>query len=77
MPDGTVFGTVLWHRTYGSYGIRLTSLHARAFLKDLKAARLSVIIDIIHSGEAFEVKDEVRAMQKTQRMYLTDPSYCR
>jgi cytoplasmic tRNA 2-thiolation protein 1 len=51
--------------------------HARAFLKDLEAARPSAIIDIIHSGEAFEVKDEVRAMQKTQRMYLTDPSYCR
>ena len=51
--------------------------HARAFLKDLEAARPSAIIDIIHSGEAFEVKDEVRAMQKTQRMYLTGPSYCR
>jgi cytoplasmic tRNA 2-thiolation protein 1 len=43
--------------------------HARAFLKDLEAARPSAIIDIIHSGEAFEVKDEVRATQKTQRMY--------
>ena len=42
--------------------------HARAFLKDLEAARPSAIIDIIHSGEAFEVKDEVRATQKTQRM---------
>lgn len=41
--------------------------HARAFLKDLEAARPSAIIDIIHSGEAFEVKDEVRATQKTQR----------
>ena len=40
--------------------------HARAFLKDLEAARPSAIIDIIHSGEAFEVKDEVRATQKTQ-----------
>jgi hypothetical protein len=45
--------------------------HARAFLKDLEAARPSAIIDIIHSGEAFEVKDEVRAMQKLQRMYLS------
>ena len=45
--------------------------HARAFLKDLEAARPSAIIDIIHSGEAFEVKDEVRAMQKMQRMYLS------
>ena len=50
--------------------------HARAFLKDLEAALPSAIIDIIHSGEAFEVKDEVRAMQKTQRMYLTDLSCC-
>ena len=43
--------------------------HARGFLKDLEAARPSAIIDIIHSGEAFEVKDEVRATQKMQRMY--------
>ena len=41
--------------------------HARAFLKDLEAARPSAIIDIIHSGEAFEVKEEVKATQKTQR----------
>lgn len=41
--------------------------HARAFLKDLEAARPSAIIDIIHSGEAFEVKDEVKATQKVQR----------
>lgn len=41
--------------------------HARAFLKDLEAARPSAIIDIIHSGEAFEVKDEVKAAQKAQR----------
>jgi cytoplasmic tRNA 2-thiolation protein 1 len=45
--------------------------HARGFLKDLEAARPSAIIDIIHSGEAFEVKDEVRAMQKIQRMHLS------
>lgn len=45
--------------------------HARGFLKDLEAARPSAIIDIIHSGEAFEVKDEVRATQKMQRMYLS------
>ena len=43
--------------------------HARAFLKVLEAARPSAIIDIIHSGEAFEVKDEVRATQKTQRTW--------
>ncbi|CAG8615526.1 6651_t:CDS:10, partial [Acaulospora colombiana] len=33
--------------------------HARAFLKNLEVARPSVIIDIIHSGEAFEVAQEV------------------
>lgn len=43
--------------------------HARVFLKDLEAARPSAIIDIIHSGEAFEVKGEVKATQKLQRMY--------
>lgn len=45
--------------------------HARAFLKDLEAARPSAIIDIIHSGEAFEVKEEVRKGQKTQSVYIT------
>lgn len=49
--------------------------HARAFLKVLEAARPSAIIDIIHSGEAFEVKDEVRATQKTQRTWpILSPS---
>lgn len=41
--------------------------HARVFLKDLEAARPSAIIDIIHSGEAFEVREEVKAGQKIQR----------
>ncbi|KAF9449550.1 cytoplasmic tRNA 2-thiolation protein 1 [Macrolepiota fuliginosa MF-IS2] len=41
--------------------------HARAFLKDLEAARPSAIIDIIHSGEAFEVKEEVKATQHVQQ----------
>jgi len=41
--------------------------HARAFLKDLEAARPSAIIDIIHSGEAFEIKEEIKAAQKVQR----------
>jgi len=36
-------------------------------LKDLEAARPSAIIDIIHSGEAFEVKEEIKATQKAQR----------
>lgn len=44
--------------------------HARVFLKDLEAARPSAIIDIIHSGEAFEIKEEVRATQKLQRMQI-------
>ena len=43
--------------------------HARVFLKDLEAARPSAIIDIIHSGEAFEVAEEVKKMSKTQRKY--------
>lgn len=41
--------------------------HARVFLKDLEAARPSAIIDIIHSGEAFEVADEVKKTSKAQR----------
>ena len=51
--------------------------HARAFLKDLEAARPSAIIDIIHSGEAFEVREEVKATQRAQRniLYLC-PSPC-
>ncbi|KAI0288269.1 cytoplasmic tRNA 2-thiolation protein 1 [Russula brevipes] len=56
--------------------------HARAFLKDLEAARPSAIIDIIHSGEAFEVKDEVRATQKTQQTckrcgYMSSNDLCK
>lgn len=43
--------------------------HARVFLKDLEAARPSAIIDIIHSGEAFEVREEVKKTQKAQRMF--------
>ncbi|KDQ20641.1 hypothetical protein BOTBODRAFT_50710 [Botryobasidium botryosum FD-172 SS1] len=39
--------------------------HARVFLKDLEAARPSAIIDIIHSGEAFEVNEDVK--MKTQQ----------
>ena len=43
--------------------------HARVFLKDLEAARPSAIIDIIHSGEAFEIREEVKANQKIQRKH--------
>lgn len=46
--------------------------HARVFLKDLEAARPSAIIDIIHSGEAFEVREEVKATQRVQRPYFSD-----
>jgi cytoplasmic tRNA 2-thiolation protein 1 len=56
--------------------------HARAFLKDLEAARPSAIIDIIHSGEAFEVKDEIRATQKAQQTcircgYMSSNDLCK
>ncbi|KAL4075664.1 cytoplasmic tRNA 2-thiolation protein 1 [Scleroderma citrinum] len=44
--------------------------HARTFLKDLEAARPSAIIDIIHSGEAFEIREDVKATQKQQRVFL-------
>lgn len=44
--------------------------HARAFLKDLEAARPSAIIDIIHSGEAIEVREEVKAGQRMQREFV-------
>lgn len=43
--------------------------HARVFLKDLEAVRPSAIIDIIHSGEAFEIKEEIKATQKVQREF--------
>ncbi|CAJ0646202.1 6833_t:CDS:2 [Entrophospora sp. SA101] len=33
--------------------------HVRTFLKDLEAIRPSTIIDIIYSGEAFQVKNEI------------------
>lgn len=44
--------------------------HARVFLKDLEAARPSAIIDIIHSGEAFEVREDVKKGQNVQRTSL-------
>ncbi|KII96004.1 hypothetical protein PLICRDRAFT_48926 [Plicaturopsis crispa FD-325 SS-3] len=56
--------------------------HARAFLKDLEAARPSAIIDIIHSGEAFEVREEVKATQKVQQTcercgYMSSNALCK
>lgn len=50
--------------------------HARAFLKDLEAARPSAIIDIIHSGEAFEIKETVKATQKVQREWCAIGARC-
>ncbi|CAE6491942.1 unnamed protein product [Rhizoctonia solani] len=44
--------------------------HARAFLKDLEAARPSAIVDIIHSGEAFELKEELKVVAKAQQTCL-------
>jgi len=56
--------------------------HARSLLKDLEAARPSAIIDIIHSGEAFEVKAEVKAKLKPQTMcarcgYMSSNELCK
>ncbi|KAF8709567.1 Cytoplasmic tRNA 2-thiolation protein 1, partial [Rhizoctonia solani] len=44
--------------------------HARAFLKDLEAARPSAIVDIIHSGEAFELREEAKTVAKAQQTCL-------
>ncbi|KDN51284.1 hypothetical protein RSAG8_00913, partial [Rhizoctonia solani AG-8 WAC10335] len=41
-----------------------------AFLKDLEAARPSAIVDIIHSGEAFELKEELKVVAKAQQTCL-------
>jgi cytoplasmic tRNA 2-thiolation protein 1 len=51
-------------------------------LKDLEAARPSAIIDIIHSGEAFEVKEEIKAAQKAQQTckrcgYMSSNDLCK
>ena len=43
--------------------------HARTYLKDLEAIRPSVIIDIIHSGEALQVQDEVKIKQQRQSCF--------
>ncbi|KAG9317132.1 hypothetical protein JVU11DRAFT_1324 [Chiua virens] len=47
--------------------------HARTFLKDLEAARPTAIIDIIHSGEAFEVREDVKGNTET----TTFPETCK
>ncbi|KIJ32366.1 hypothetical protein M422DRAFT_265863 [Sphaerobolus stellatus SS14] len=54
--------------------------HARVFLKDLEAARPSAIIDIIHSGEAFEVAEDVKIkdQQTCQRCgYISSNELCK
>ncbi|EJU06431.1 hypothetical protein DACRYDRAFT_92437 [Dacryopinax primogenitus] len=54
--------------------------HARVFLKDLEAARPSAIIDIIHSGEAFQVAQDVelKPQQFCQRCgYMASNELCK
>ncbi|KAJ1649748.1 cytosolic thiouridylase subunit Ctu1 [Dispira simplex] len=54
--------------------------YARAFLKDLEAVRSTAIIDIIHSGEAFQVKHSVKLpTQRTcQRCgYIASNTLCK
>ncbi|KAJ3414535.1 nucleotidyltransferase [Chytridiales sp. JEL 0842] len=40
--------------------------YARAFLKDLEKVRASAIIDIIHSGEAFEINENIKRKKQGQ-----------
>ncbi|CAO3623469.1 unnamed protein product [Cunninghamella blakesleeana] len=54
--------------------------HARTFLKDLEAIRPSAIIDIIHSGEAFEIKTDIKMpTQKTCERcgYMSSNDVCK
>ncbi|KAI8097186.1 cytoplasmic tRNA 2-thiolation protein 1 [Halteromyces radiatus] len=54
--------------------------HARTFLKDLEAIRPSAIIDIIHSGEAFEIKTGIKMpTQKTCERcgYMSSNDVCK
>ncbi|KZP00043.1 hypothetical protein CALVIDRAFT_476437 [Calocera viscosa TUFC12733] len=54
--------------------------HARVFLKDLEAARPSAIIDIIHSGEAFQIGEavELKAQQTCKRCgYMSSNDLCK
>lgn len=54
--------------------------HARSFLKSLEVARPSVIIDIIRSGEAFEVAQEVviKEQRKCSRCgYIASNELCK
>lgn len=54
--------------------------HARAFLKDLEALRPQSIVDIVRSGEALQVRSEVR--QREQRTcercgYIASNRWCK
>ncbi|KAI8366009.1 cytoplasmic tRNA 2-thiolation protein 1 [Radiomyces spectabilis] len=54
--------------------------HARTFLKDLESIRSSAIIDIIHSGEAFQIKSNVKMPeQKTCERcgYMSSNEVCK
>ncbi|KAI7847896.1 cytoplasmic tRNA 2-thiolation protein 1 [Circinella umbellata] len=54
--------------------------HARTFLKDLESIRPSAIIDIIHSGEAFEIKSDIKMpTQKTCERcgYMSSNTICK
>ncbi|KAI7866975.1 cytoplasmic tRNA 2-thiolation protein 1 [Spinellus fusiger] len=54
--------------------------HARVFLKDLESVRPSTIIDIIHSGEAFEIKADIKMpTQKTCERcgYMSSNTICK
>ncbi|KAJ9105919.1 nucleotidyltransferase [Naganishia adeliensis] len=56
--------------------------HARVFLKDLEAIRPSAIIDIIHSGETFQldesVKSGMKALQNCLRCgYISSNDLCK
>jgi cytoplasmic tRNA 2-thiolation protein 1 len=48
--------------------------HARVFLKDLEAIRPSAIIDIIHSGETFQLDEDVKSGMKALRESLESGS---
>ncbi|KYQ58258.1 Cytoplasmic tRNA 2-thiolation protein 1 [Trachymyrmex zeteki] len=54
--------------------------HARAFLKDLEKIRPSSIIDIIHSGEQLQVKDNVKMPKRrncTQCGFVSSQEICK
>lgn len=54
--------------------------HARTFLKDLESIRPSSIVDIIHSGEAFEIKTNVKMPTQetcTRCGYISSNSICK